>query len=65
MERPYVALQPDEQAMTIAASNIYAAYVVSGQATDDPEGTLKRAALEAVRLARYVDENVVVPGEMH
>lgn len=62
MERPYVQLQPDEQAMTIAASNIYAAYVMSGQANED---TLKRAALEAIRLARLVDENVTVPGEMH
>lgn len=64
MERPYVHLQPDEQALTIAASNIYAAYVVSGQAKDDP-GSLKRAALEAIRLARMVDENVIAPGEAH
>lgn len=65
MERPYVQLQPDEQAMTIAASNIFAAYVISGEAKADPDGTLKRAALEAIRLARLVDENVTVPGEMH
>jgi hypothetical protein len=60
----YVNLQPGEQAITIAASNIYAAYVISGQAKADPEGMLKQAALEAIRLARTVDENVIAPGEM-
>jgi len=60
----YVNLQPGEQAMTIAASNIYAAYIISGQAKADPEGMLKQSALEAIRLARVVDENVIAPGEM-
>ena len=60
----YVNLQPGEQAMTIAAAHIYAAYVISGQAKADPEATLKQAALEAIRLARFVDENVIAPGEM-
>lgn len=60
----YVNLQPSEQAMVIAAAQIYAAYVMSGQAKADPAATLQQAAMEAIRLARTVDENVIAPGEM-
>ncbi len=60
----YVNLQPGEQAMTIAASNIYAALIMSGEAKENPEEAMKRAAHEAVRLARLVDDNVIAPGEM-
>jgi hypothetical protein len=60
----YINLQPSEQAMVIAAAQIYAAYVISGQAKEDPAAMLKQAAMEAIRLGRTVDENVIAPGEM-
>jgi len=60
----YVNLQPGEQAITITAGKIYAAYIVSGQAKDDPEGCMKQAVGEAIKLARLVDDGVIAPGEM-
>ena len=60
----YLCLQPTEQSLTIAASQIYAAYVASGQAKDDPSAWLDRAVDEAILIGRKIDERVVVPGEM-
>lgn len=60
----YLNLQRGEEALAIAASNIFAAYIISGEAKEDPEGKLQQAALDAIRLARLVDDNVIVPGEM-
>lgn len=65
MTKPsYVNLQPGEEILTIAASNIYAAYIATGQVGDNVEAMLERAAKEAIRLAQLVDDNVIVPGEM-
>lgn len=60
----FLCLQPTEQSLTIAASHIYAAYVASGQVTDDPKAWLDRAVTEAILIGQKIDERVVVPGEM-
>lgn len=60
----HVNLHPSEQAITLAASHIYAAYVVSGFAKEDPDEAMKKAVATAIQLARSVDDNVIAPGEM-
>ena len=37
----YVNLQPSEQAVLMAASQIYAAYIQSGAAKEDPEALMR------------------------
>lgn len=63
-EQTYLNLQPTEQAVVHAAGQIYAAYVIAGKAEEDPEGYQEKAVIEAVKIARMVDEKVVAPGEM-
>jgi hypothetical protein len=60
----HVNLHPSEQAITLAASHIYAAYIISGQVNDDPSATMQKAILEAIQIARIVDDHVIAPGEM-
>lgn len=60
----YLSLQPTEQALTVAASSIYAAYVASGQVQNDAEVWIDRAVSEAILIGKKVDDRVVVPGEM-
>jgi len=60
----YLSLQPTEQALTIAASQIYAAYVSSGQVQGETEAWIERAVNEAIMIGLKVDDKVIVPGEM-
>ena len=60
----YVNLQPSEQAVLMAASQIYAAYIQSGAAKEDPEALMRHSVVEAIQLARMVDDHVIAPGEM-
>lgn len=63
-EPTYMTLQPTEQALTVSACQIYAAYIMSGQVNKDPEIWMKKAISEAIQIGRWVDDQVIVPGEM-
>jgi hypothetical protein len=60
----HLNLHPSEQAITLAASHIYAAYIVSGQIDADRNRAMRQAIEEAIEIARIVDERVIAPGEM-
>ena len=56
MAKPDVTLQPSKATVTLAAANIYAAYVVSGQVENDSaQSWIKRSIREAIGIARTVD----------
>lgn len=59
MNRPYVSLQPSEAVLVQAASQIFSAYISTGQCTPDNEDEyLKKAIKQTVRMARIIDESV-------
>lgn len=62
-ENIYINLQGTEQAITVAAAHIYAAFIANGQASD-PTAAREKAVLEAIEIARMVDDKVITSGEM-
>jgi hypothetical protein len=60
----YLSLQPTEQALTIAACQIFAAYIASGQVQGDTEVWIEKSINEAIMIGQRVDDKVIVPGEM-
>ncbi len=63
-ENVYINLQPTEQHITVAAAQIFAAYIVSGEAGSDSAGAMQKAVDEAIQIARMVDDKVITSGEM-
>jgi hypothetical protein len=60
MARPNVTLQPSKRVVTLAAAQIYAAYVAAGcvPKEEDTEVWMNRAVREAIALAQKVDVSV-------
>ncbi len=60
MPRPNVTLQPSKRTVTLAAAQIYAAYVTAGwvQKEEDVASWIDRAVQEAIILARNVEASV-------
>ena len=65
MSRTYLALKPSEQAVTLAAAQIYAAYIASGSVSEsDVEQWIRRSVAEAIRLAHLTDDLITSDNEM-
>ncbi len=64
-KKPYVALQPSEQTIVLAAAQIYSAHIRNGFVQDGEESVwLKRSVRDAVRLARLTDECIQADNEL-
>jgi hypothetical protein len=65
MAKPYLSLAPSEQAVTQAAAEIYAAYIVAGRVPAGEEAKWREQAIrEAIEIAKAVDASVHAAGEM-
>ena len=60
MPRPNVTLQPSKRVVTLAAAQIYAAYIAAGwiQKEEDVTAWMDRSIREAIAIARTVDVSV-------
>ena len=60
MPRPNVTLQPSKRTVTLAAAQIYSAYIAAGfvQQDEDVEAWIDRSVREATAIARHVDVSV-------
>ncbi len=60
MPRPNVTLQPSKRTVTMAAAQIYSAYIAAGwvQKEEGIDGWIDRAIREAIAIARNVDATV-------
>jgi hypothetical protein len=64
MDKPYLKMQPSEQAVLHAASRIFAAFIASGQVHAGNEKAWMDKSLDlAVKLARKTDRSVLSDGE--
>jgi hypothetical protein len=63
-KKPYIALQPSENTLVLAAATIYAGYLTSGRV---PEGAevdwLKQSIKDAIKMARWTDDAVQADAE--
>ncbi len=66
MPRPNVTLQPSKRTVTLAAAQIYAAYVAAGwvQKEEHPNHWIERSVQEAIVMARQVDLSVQSDDEL-
>ena len=65
MAKKHITLQHSESVIVQAAAQIYAAYIASGRVTEEGNTHyMKQAILEAIAIARGVDEAVISDGEM-
>jgi hypothetical protein len=60
MPRPNVTLQPSKRTVTMAAAQIYSAYIAAGwmQKEEDVRGWIDRSIHEAIAIARSVEASV-------
>lgn len=65
MAKSYLTLQQTEGYVVLAASQIYAALIQSGQvAAGSEDEAMQRSIRDAIRLAKAVDTAVIAEGEM-
>lgn len=65
MEKKHLTLQHSESVITTAASQIYAAYITTGQVNqENHQEWMKRSIREAIAIAGSVDDVVISEGEM-
>jgi len=65
MSKSYLTLQATEGYVVLAASQIYAALIQSGQVAPGAEDdAMQRSIRDAIRLAKAVDSAIIAEGEM-
>jgi hypothetical protein len=65
MAKSYLTLQDTEGYVVIAAAQIYAAMIQTGQASaGDEDQAMQRAIRDAIRIAKSVDLAIIAEGEM-
>jgi hypothetical protein len=61
----HITLQHSESVIALAAAQIYAAYITSGQVVDKNKADwMKQSIEEAITIAKGVDDAVISDGEM-
>ena len=64
MSKTYLKLQPSEGFVIEAADQIYSAYIISGQLTQEKKEVLMKEAIrDALRIALTVDETIIAENE--
>jgi hypothetical protein len=65
MAKPYVTLQPTEQALLTAAATIYSGYLAAGKVPEGQEDQwMDRAMQAAFRMCRVIDASVQADKEI-
>lgn len=64
MSQVFLQLEPSERTVTLAAAQIYAAYIAAGKVAEGDEGRwMQKAIGEAIQIAYHTDQAVQSDGE--
>jgi hypothetical protein len=64
MAKKHLTLQPSESVVVEAAAQIYSAHIAAGNVGEDRDEWMKRSILDAIKIARGVDDAMVSDNEM-